>query len=85
MMLMCPPDVDTDMHHTVGAAAPVDKMTISPGVPATECKKYLSDRFGDTAVIRYAPVRVKVFPSNERFFGVLDGGEFPPIHSPDIN
>ena len=52
MMLMCPPDVDTDMQHTVGAAVPVDKMTISPGVPATECKKYLSDRFGDTAVIR---------------------------------
>ena len=53
MMLMCPPDVDTGMHHTVGAAAPVNKMTISPGVPTTECKTFLQDRFEDTAVVRY--------------------------------
>ena len=54
MMLMCPPAVDTVMHHTVGAAAPVDKMTISPGVPATECKHLLSDSFGDAPMIRSA-------------------------------
>ena len=53
-MLMCPPAVDTGMHHTVGAAAPVDKMTISPGVQATESKNLLSDSFGDAPMIRSA-------------------------------
>ena len=51
-MLMCPPAADTPLHHTVGCAAPVAKMTMSPGVPAKECKTLLSEKFGPATVIR---------------------------------